>query len=257
MSESTLQTGDLKALVVDDEALARARLRTLLSDCKTPGVHSVSEAANAVHAMEHLQHQQFDVLLLDIHMPGADGLALARMLQTLPHAPALIFVTAHAEYALQAFELEATDYLTKPVRLERLQAALQKVARRMAARGVVPVEAAHEEVLVIQERGRTERVPLRQVVYFKAELKYVTIRTAARSYLFDGSLNELEAKYAQQFLRIHRNALIARSAVRALEKHVEAEDGDGEGCAVRLDGVDELLAVSRRQLAAVRALIKG
>jgi two-component system response regulator AlgR len=255
MSDSPLPTGALKALVVDDEALARARMRTLLSDCKAPAVQSVCEAANAVHAMEHLQHQQFDVLLLDIHMPGADGLALARMLQSLPHRPALIFVTAHSEYALQAFELEATDYLTKPVRLERLQAALQKVERRMAARGVVPTEVAHEEVLVIQERGRTERVPLRQVVYFKAELKYVTVRTSTRSHLFDGSLNELEAKYPQQFLRIHRNALIARGAVRALEKHFEAEEG--EGWAVRLDGVDELLAVSRRQLAAVRALVKG
>lgn len=257
MSESPLPEGALKVLVVDDEALARARLRTLLSGCKAPGVHAVCEAANAVHAMEHLQHQQFDVLLLDIHMPGADGLALARLLQKLPEAPALIFVTAHAEYALQAFELEATDYLTKPVRLERLQAALQKVARRMAARGVVAAEAAHEDALIIQERGRTERVPLRQVVYFKAELKYVTVRTATRSHLFDGSLNELEAKYPQQFLRIHRNALIARSAVRSLEKHFEAEEGEGEGWAVRLDGVDEPLAVSRRQLAAVRALVKS
>ncbi len=255
MSDSAVPSVALKVLVVDDEALARSRLRTLLSDCKAPGVQLVCEASNAVHAMEHLQHHPFDVLLLDIHMPGADGLALARMLQTLPNTPALVFVTAYAEYALQAFELEATDYLTKPVRLERLQAALQKVARRMAARGEVPAEAAHEEALIIQERGRTERVPLRQVVYFKAELKYVTVRTAARSYLFDGSLNELEAKYPQQFLRIHRNALIARSAVRALEKHFEAEEG--EGCAVRLDGVDELLAVSRRQLAAVRALVKG
>ena len=110
-------------------------------------------------------------------------------------------------------------------------------------------------MLVIQERGRTERVPLRQVVYFKAELKYLTVRTAARSYILDGSLNELEAKYPQQFLRIHRNALIARSAVQALEKHYEAEEG--EGWAVRLHGVDEVLAVSRRQLSTVRSLVKA
>ncbi len=255
MTESTAAHGVLRALVVDDEALARARMRTLLSDCKAPAVQVLGEAAHAVQAMEQLQHQTFDVVLLDIHMPGADGLALARMLQTLPTVPALIFVTAHAEYALQAFELEATDYLTKPVRLERLQAALQKVERRLVAQGVVLAGVAQEDVLIIQERGRTERVTLRQVVYFKAELKYVTVRTAARSYILDGSLNELEAKYPQQFLRIHRNALIARSAVRALEKHYEAEDG--EGWAVRLDGVDELLAVSRRQLSTVRSLIKA
>lgn len=255
MSAAAVTMGALKALVVDDEALARARMRTLLSDCKAPAVQSVCEAENAVQAMAHLQHHPFDVLLLDIHMPGADGLALAHMLQSLPNKPAIVFVTAYAEYALQAFELEATDYLTKPVRLERLQAALQKVERRRAAHGAMPTEVAQEEVLVIQERGRTERVPLREVVYFKAELKYVTVRTATRSHLLDGSLNELEAKYPQQFLRIHRNALIARSAVRALEKHFEAEEG--EGWAVRLDGVDEVLAVSRRQLAAVRALVKG
>ncbi len=255
MTEPIAAHGVLRALVVDDEALARTRMRTLLSDCTAPAVQVVGEAAHAVQAMEQLQHQTFDVVLLDIHMPGADGLSLARMLQTLPTVPALIFVTAHAEHALQAFELEATDYLTKPVRLERLQAALQKVERRLAAQGVVLAGAAQEDVLIIQERGRTERVPLRQVVYFKAELKYVTVRTAARSYILDGSLNELEAKYPQQFLRIHRNALIARSAVRSLEKHYEAEEG--EGWAVRLDGVEELLAVSRRQLSTVRLLVKA
>ena len=255
MTEPIAAHGMLRALVVDDEALARTRMRTLLSDCKAPAVQVAGEAAHAVQAMEQLQHQPFDVVLLDIHMPGADGLSLARMLQTLPTVPALIFVTAHAEHALQAFELEATDYLTKPVRLERLQAALQKVERRLAAQGVALAGAAQEDVLIIQERTRTERVPLRQVVYFKAELKYVTVRTAARSYILDGSLNELEAKYPQQFLRIHRNALIARSAVRALEKHDEAEEG--EGWAVRLDGVEELLAVSRRQLSTVRSLIKA
>jgi two-component system response regulator AlgR len=106
---------------------------------------------------------------------------------------------------------------------------------------------AQSEVLVIQERGRTERVPVAQILYFKAELKYVTVRTVTRSYILDGSLNELEEKYRSGFVRIHRNALIARRAVRALEKHFDAEEGDG--WAVRLNGVDELLAVSRRQLA--------
>ena len=166
--------------------------------------------------------------------------------------PALIFVTAHAEHAVQAFELEAVDYLTKPVRLERLQAALQKVERLVQySRG--PEADLTQEVLIIQERGRTERVPVHLVIYFKAELKYITVRTAARSYILDGSLNELEEKYKVQYLRVHRNALIARHAVRALEKHFDAEEG--EGWAVRLNGVDELLAVSRRQLAAVRALV--
>lgn len=243
----------LRALVVDDEALARTRMRTLLSDCKTPAAQCLGEAAHAVQAMEILQHQVVDVALIDIHMPGADGLTLASSLQSLPQPPALIFVTAHAEHAVQAFDLEAVDYLTKPVRLERLQQALQKVERIMQSRRGLEANLAQDDVLIIQERGRTERIPMQQILYFKAELKYVTVRTATRSYILDGSLNDLEEKHRAGFVRIHRNALIARRAVRALEKHFDAEEG--EGWAVRLNGVDELLAVSRRQLAAVRELV--
>ena len=245
--------GILRALVVDDESLARVRMRTLLSDCTTPVVHCMGEAVNAVQAMEMLQHQAVDVALIDIHMPGADGLTLARSMQSLPQPPALIFVTAHAEHAVEAFDLEAVDYLTKPVRLERLQQALQKVERIVQTRRGLAATFPQEDVLIIQERGRTERIPIQQILYFKAELKYVTVRTATRSYILDGSLNELEEKHRADFVRIHRNALIARRAVRALEKHFDAEEG--EGWAVRLNGVDELLAVSRRQLAAVRGLV--
>ena len=149
----------------------------------------------------------------------------------------------------------AYDYLTKPVRLERLQQALQKVERLLRNHsGSTPPEP--QEALLIQERGRTERVPLAEVLYFKAELKYVTVRTASRSYILDGSLAELEERYAGLFLRIHRNALVAVRALRALEKHDDPQEG--EGWAVRLDGVDERLSVSRRQLPAVReALTRG
>lgn len=241
----------LQVLVVDDEPLARSRLRTLVGDCDSPAAIVAGEAANSAQAMQTLQHTQFDAVLLDVHMPGADGLALARALQALPRAPAIVFITAHAEHAVAAFDLEAVDYLTKPVRLERLQVALQKVARQVTARG----SAVHEapEMLLIQDRGRTERVPLLEVLYFKAELKYVTVRTAGRSYILDASLSELEDRYPAHFLRVHRNALVARRAVRALEKHFDPEEG--EGWAVRLTGIDELLAVSRRQLGAVRDAI--
>ena len=246
-------TGVLNVLVVDDESLARARMRTLLADCTAPAARCVGEAANAVQAMTLAQQQPLDVALIDIHMPGADGLALARALQALDPTVAIIFVTAHAEHAVEAFDLAALDYLTKPVRLERLQMALQKAERSTQSRRGLEANFPQEDVLIIQERGRTERVPLSQVLYFKAELKYVTVRTATRSYILDGSLNELEEKYGAGFVRIHRNALIARRSVRALEKHFDAEEG--EGWAVRLNGVDELLAVSRRQLAAVRELV--
>ena len=244
----------LRVLVVDDETLARSRLRTLLGDCKMPAVRLDGEAANATQAIELLRRASFDVALLDIHMPGADGLTLAKTLREMPDAPLVVFVTAHAEHAVAAFELEAADYLTKPVRLERLQVALQKVERTIVnRRGLEPDLPV--EVLVIQERGRLLRVPLAEVVYLKAELKYVTVRTAEKTHILDASLSELEEKYKSQFMRIHRNALIARRAVRALEKHVDPEEG--EGWAVRLDGVDELLFVSRRQVAAVREAIGG
>lgn len=244
----------LKVLIVDDEALARARLRTLLSACSAPAATVEAEAANATQAMQCLQHQAFDLALIDIHMPGADGLTLARSLRALPLAPAVVFVTAHAEHALQAFELEAADYLTKPVRLERLQAALQK-AQRWVQAARAPTPDATQEVLLVQERGRTERVPLSEVLYLKAELKYITLRTSLRSFILEGSLSELEAKYPQHLLRIHRNALVARRAVRALEKSEDTQEG--EGWAVRLTGLDEALPVSRRQLAVVRELLVG
>ncbi len=236
-------------LIVDDEALARSRLRMLLGDCAEP--HAVVEAADADAALAVLRNgQPVDAVLLDIHMPGMDGLALAQTLRSLPQPPAIVFVTAHADHAVSAFELDAVDYLTKPVRLERLQQALAKVQRARATPAPAP---GADEALLIQDRGRTERVPLPEVLYLKAELKYVTVRTALRSYILDGSLAELEARHAALFLRVHRNALVARRAIRALEKHYDAEEG--EGWAVRLHGLAEPLAVSRRQVAAVREVL--
>ena len=244
----------MNILIVDDEALARSRLRTLLSDCSDIQRCTVAEASNAAETMALLGPtggRAYDLVLLDIHMPGQDGLALAHALQALPQPPAVVFVTAHADHAVSAFELDAVDYLTKPVRRERLQQALAKVQRTSRPAGPSAVPSLHEgDTLLIQDRGRTERLPLAEVLYFKAEQKYVTVRTTTRSYIMDGSLSELETKFAPRFLRIHRNALVARRAVRALEKHYDPEEG--EGWAVRLQGSTELLAVSRRQVAAVR-----
>lgn len=248
----------MNILIVDDEALARSRLRTLLNDCADTQRLTLAEASNAAETMALLGPtggRAADLVLLDIHMPGQDGLALAHVLQALPHPPAVVFVTAHADHAVSAFELDAVDYLTKPVRRERLQQALAKVQRNSSngSRSAAPSaisNAADGETLLIQDRGRTERLPLAEVLYFKAEQKYVTVRTTTRSYILDGSLSEIEAKFAQRFLRIHRNALVARRAMRALEKYYDPEEG--EGWAVRLQGSTELLAVSRRQVAAVR-----
>ncbi|MDP3230441.1 MAG: LytTR family DNA-binding domain-containing protein [Acidovorax sp.] len=244
----------MNILIVDDEALARSRLRTLLADCADTHRTTVAEASNAAETMALLGPtggRAFDLVLLDIHMPGQDGLALAHTLQTLPQPPAVVFVTAHADHAVSAFELDAVDYLTKPVRRERLQQALAKVQR--GSRAPLPTSAPSAQdgdTLLIQDRGRTERLPLTEVLYFKAEQKYVTVRTTTRSYIMDGALSDLETRFAPRFMRIHRNALVARRALRALEKHFDPEEG--EGWAVRLQGSTELLIVSRRQVAAVR-----
>ena len=240
----------LRVLIVDDEALARSRLRRLLGQCTAPAAAVVAEAANAAEALSRLGRDRFDLALLDIHMPGADGLKLAQLLRVRGHEHDARRIRPLTQHALKAFEVEAVDYLTKPVRLDRLQAALQKVQRLLPLR---PAPEAPDEALVIQERGRTERVPLAEVLFIKAELKYLTVRTVSRSHILDGSLNELEERFGSRLLRVHRNALVARHAVRALERHHDPEEG--EGWAVRLQGVDELLAVSRRQLAAVREAV--
>jgi two-component system response regulator AlgR len=248
----------LHILIVDDEPLARARLRTLLGDCTHtelgPAIIRITDVGHAGEALELLKHTAVDVVLLDIHMPGMDGIQLATTLRNMgQQAPAIVFVTAHAEHAVTAFELDVADYLTKPVRLARLQQALQKAARATAP--AQPAADGTTENLLIHDRGRTERVPIGEVLYLKAELKYVTVRTALRSYILDASLSELEARHAPLFMRVHRNALVARRAIRALEKHFDPEEG--EGWAVRLDGIPELLMVSRRQVAAVRDAISG
>jgi two-component system response regulator AlgR len=246
----------LTILIVDDELLARKRLRTLLGDCTEPTVTIGGEAKNSAEALALLDQVQFDAVLLDIHMPGGDGLALARAIKSLQHQPAIVFITAHAEHAVEAFELTATDYLTKPVRLERLQNSLQKIKHyRQSIRRLEPENTTVKttETLIIQERGTTERIPLREVLYLKAELKYISVRTASKTHILEGSLSELEARYPLHFLRVHRNALVATHAIRALEKHYDPDEGDG--WAVRLTDIDELLMVSRRQLAAVKEVI--
>ncbi|MFC7408406.1 LytR/AlgR family response regulator transcription factor [Hydrogenophaga atypica] len=243
----------LKVLVVDDEPLARMRLRDLLSDCDEPVTEWVGEAAHAQQALDMLGTTRCDVVLLDIHMPGMDGLRLAQAIKALPLPPAIVFVTAHAEHALEAFDLEALDYLTKPVRRDRLQQALDKAQRWHATRLATGSEAADH--LLIQDRGRVERVPVTDVVYLKAELKYVTVRTRERSHIYDGSLSDLETRYPERFVRVHRNALVARPCLRALERH-HGGGAEADGWEVALHGVDERLSVSRRQLASLREVLQ-
>ena len=252
-------TAALRVLLVDDEELARLRLRGLVNDCIEPHAEVVGEAANAGQALAWLASNACDLLLLDVQMPGRDGMQLAAELRQMPQPPAIVFVTAHAEHALRAFDLEAVDYLTKPVKRERLHAALQRVVQRLGARASAVAASVSDgeeaPVIVVSDRGRVSRVPLVDVLYLKAEMKYVTLRTAVHTHVLDEALSDLETRLGERFMRVHRNALVARSAVRALERRVMAGEGDddgGETWAVCIAPVDEWLAVSRRQVAAVR-----
>ena len=281
MTTMTPLSPALKVLLVDDESLARLRMRSLLEACVDPRAEVVAEAAAASQAQAWLREHSCDLVLLDVQMPGPDGLQLADALRerrATTGGPAIVFVTAHAEHALRAFDLDAVDYLTKPVRRERLEAALARVARRMAEQRAAAVaeqqassgagDASADDVVIVSDRGRLLRVPLTEVLYFKAELKYLTLRTAQQSLVMDGSLSDLEPRLGDRFLRVHRNALVAKAAVRELERHAPTDFGEldggveasevGEGWAVRVAHVNEWLAVSRRQVAAVReALAQG
>ena len=242
----------LAVLIVDDEPLARARLRLLVEGCSAPRAVVVGEAGDAAQALQLLAATPCDLVLLDIVMPGGSGLRLADELRRradLPRAPMVVFVSAHGEHALRAFEVEATDYLTKPVRRERLQAALLRVAQRRAQG---PAGAADGPVLVVSDRGRVLRVPLAEVLYLKAEQKYVTLCSQHGSWLLDDALGDLEQRLGAGFLRVHRNAVVALSAVRALARR-EGDAAD-EGWQVQLANGD-WLAVSRRQLPAVREVL--
>jgi two-component system response regulator AlgR len=234
----------LRVLLVDDEPLARARLRSLIDAIAEPAAAVGGEAADAAQALAWLGRDRADLLLLDIRMPGCSGLELAAALRALPAPPAVVFISAHAEHALAAFEIDAVDYLTKPVRRERLAAALQRVQQRLRP------ALAQPPTLVVQDRGRVLRLPLSELLFLKAEQKYVTLRTASRALVLDEALADLERRLGAGFLRVHRNAIVARHAVRALERRAGG-DAD-EGWSVRIGPTGEWLAVSRRQLGAVR-----
>jgi two-component system response regulator AlgR len=249
----------LEVLLVDDEPLARMRLRTLLQDCSDPSSEVIGEAGDADAAQALLRERGCDLLLLDIGLPGRDGMRLAAALRDLAQPPSVVFVTAHADHALRAFELDAVDYLTKPVSRERLRSALQRVAQRRRVADAPAAAGDGARVLVVHDRGRVLRLPLADVLYLKAELKYVTLRTAAHGYVLDDALSDLEQRLGDGFLRVHRNALVARSAVRALQRRrgdgAGGDEGAGEHWAVQLMPTGEWLAVSRRQLATVREVL--
>jgi two-component system response regulator AlgR len=254
----TPNTAPLKVLIVDDEPLARDRLRTLLADIalQLPS-EVVGEAGNGLAALGVLREQAVDVVLADIRMPGMDGIELATHLGRLEKPPAVIFTTAYDNYAVQAFDLNAVDYLLKPVRTQRLLAALQKVpgphpdAALLAGIGQ-EMRGSGRTHLSCHERGRLLLVPVGEILYFKADLKYVTARTVEREYLLDEALTHLESEFADRFIRLHRAVLVAKAALAGFEK-AAGDDAEAYGWAL-LRGVPEKLPVSRRQWAPAKAV---
>lgn len=245
----------MNLLIVDDEPLARIRMLQLLADIGDQVPHLVvGEAGNAAECLKALAAQPVDCVLLDIQMPGQTGLSIAQgfkeQASKFGQVPSVIFVTAYEQHAVQAFEVSAVDYLVKPVRAARLQEALKKVPARE--------EPGAESAITVSERGRIVKVPLREVLFLKAELKYVTIRTRDREFVSEQALTTLETRYSSHFVRVHRNALVARSAIAGLQRARQvSDDGDPEAhWEVLLRGSDERLEVSRRQLAQIKALLK-
>lgn len=245
----------LRILIVDDEAPARRRLRDVLADCAEQlPVEIVGEVNNGRDALEQAQQQAVDTVLLDIRMPGMDGLECAAHLNRLATPPAIIFSTAYDAYACQAFDLNAVDYLLKPVRADRLVRALSR-AHSLSAATLDHLREAHPKArthLSVNEKGRIVLIPVADILYLKAELKYVTVRTATREFLIEESLTRLENEFGEAFLRIHRNCLVASARIREIGKL----PGDEDGHFLRLDGLDERLMVSRRQYSSLREKIK-
>lgn len=234
----------LKILIADDEAPARNRLRDLLSEL--PHVKLMAEAKHGIEALTMAETLQPDVMLLDIRMPLMDGLETAQHAQKLSHRPHIIFTTAYDTYAIRAFDLNAIDYLLKPIRLERLQTAIEKAALLKVKQldALKPLQKARSH-LSIHERGKVLLVPIDEIIYLRAELKYITVRTREREYLLEESLSHLAVEFGDLFLRLHRNCLVARVYITGYEKRTDAQQ-ESQWHAL-LKGVPETIAISRRQ----------
>ncbi|HEX7047401.1 MAG TPA: LytTR family DNA-binding domain-containing protein [Gammaproteobacteria bacterium] len=240
----------MRVLIVDDEAPARLRLRGLLQ--QVPDVTVAGEAGDGAGALKQFDALNPDVVLLDIRMPGMDGLECARHLAGLATPPAVIFTTAYDRFAIEAFEAQAMDYLVKPVRRERLQAALERAARPNAAqRATLNGNNAKRRQLCVRVRDNLRLIDLENVFYFRADQKYVTVRHSGGEVLIEDSLKSLEDEFAGDFVRVHRNALVAVRAIDALEKD------DGGHFHIRVREIGEKLEVSRRLVPDVRKLIRS
>jgi two-component system response regulator AlgR len=238
---------NMNVLIVDDELLARQRLRKMLS--ATSGYQIIGEAETGEDALRKIQASHPDVVLMDIRMPGMDGIEAASYISRMDKPPAIIFTTAFSDHALNAFETHAIDYLLKPIKQSRLEAALDAAKRMNKAQLSQLLENGsgnRRQKICVKSRGTLELIPIEEIAYFKADQKYVTMRTTEQEYLIEESLKTLEQEFAHLFIRIHRNALVAQQMMHGLTKNQ-----DGHPC-INFKDIDDLLEVSRRHLPYIR-----
>ena len=237
----------LRIFLVDDEIPALNRLKDLLADCVTACPHEViGTAANGMTALTQLAEIHADVVILDIQMPQMSGIEVARRLLGFAHPPLVIFATAFEDYGVAAFDVRAVDYLLKPIRQDRLLAALRRIEELHQTRPTIShVPTGARTHFSVTERGRVHLIPVSEAIYLKAEQKYITLRTLAREYLLEDSLTRIEEEFGSRFLRIHRNCLLARDAITGFERDVQS-GGEARWVAILRD-LPEKLPVSRRQ----------
>lgn len=253
MTNERATDGPMKVLIVDDEPLARARLRRQLETM--PDVRIVGEADNGETALGACAELQPQVVLMDIRMPGTDGLSAALQLAQKPDAPAVIFCTAYEEYAIAAFETSAVAYLLKPVNQEKLAVALAKVQRlslsqAQALQPIAQTPARRSHISVKSRRGM-ELIALADVRYFVADQKYVTVYHRSGEVLIDDTLKELEEEFGDLLLRVHRNALVVRAHIAGLERIALGQ------YRIKLADTSPGPQVSRRHLADVRRTLEN
>lgn len=241
----------MKVLIVDDEALARDRLARMVAQL---GGHEVTgQAANGREAVARVLEQAPDVVLMDIRMPGMDGLEAAQHLAALPEPPAVVFCTAYEEHAIAAFEVQAVGYLLKPVRRERLAAALDQAARvnRAQLAALDRLGAPQRTHIAARTHRGLELVPLDDILCFRADHKYVVVTHTGGEVLIEDTLRDLETEFGERFVRVHRAAL---AAVRHVERLERTTAGQAQ---LRLRNLAEPLEVSRRHLPEVRRVLRG
>jgi len=239
----------MNVLITDDETPARIRLRALVEEL---GHKVVGEAAHGEQALQVSESMQPDIILLDIRMPGMDGIETAMHLMEQKNPPAVIFVTAYDQHALRAFETNAVDYLLKPIRKERLQDALQKAGRlnRVQLSKINQDDTNARTHICVRARNQIRLIALPDIIYFMADQKYVSVVTTDGEVLIEDSLKSLEEEFAERFIRIHRNALVARAYIRLMDKTSQG------GHVLTLKDTDNQLEVSRRHVSGVRKIIK-